>query len=321
MGKCLSRTEKLGKGANDLKHELRTLKDFTEPSPRTQLFATATNQMGVSGSTSRHHSATTSPGSAAGRLHGAGEQSDKLALDKTGRHLGHQSSTPSAAPALGDRASNEQAVHDRCAGNFFNRYRDPENDVILADGIERLCTDIGVAPDDFRVLVLAWKFKAEAMCRFTREEFIGGCRALGGVDSPQAIGDRLPDLVAEVVDSREQFRDLYRWTYRFGLDEGQRTLPLAMAMSLWQLVFSQRPPAVLERWLAFLERRPSGSSGIMRDTWDMFLPFTEVIGTDFERYDESEAWPSLIDDFVEYENDRKNHNVAASISGVDFCHK
>ena len=31
-------------------------------------------------------------------------------------------------------------------------------------------------------LVLAWKFEAEVMCRFTRQEFIQGCKAMN-VDS------------------------------------------------------------------------------------------------------------------------------------------
>ena len=37
----------------------------------------------------------------------------------------------------------------------------------------------------------------------------------------------------------------------------------------------------------------------------MFLNFTEVIGDDLSNYDDNEAWPSLFDDFVEYENERQ----------------
>ena len=189
---------------------------------------------------------------------------------------------------------------------LFEHYKDPDVDLILADGIEKFCADLGVQPDEFVVLVLAWKFHAETMCQFTRAEFADGCRALRA-DSIRSLRARFPELIEEAEVS-ERFRDLYRWTYRFGLETGQRTLPVAMAVSLWRLVFSRRPPAVLNRWLEFVERRRD-VHGILRDTWDMFLTFVEVIGDDLSHYDDMEAWPSLMDDFVEYENDRRNHNV------------
>ena len=48
--------------------------------------------------------------------------------------------------------------------------------------------------------------------------------------------------------------------------------------------------------------------GISRDTWNMFLNFTETVSNDLSVYDEDEAWPSLFDDFVEHENDKANQN-------------
>lgn len=191
---------------------------------------------------------------------------------------------------------------------LFEQYKDPDDESILADGIERFCEDLEVRPEEFRVLVLAWKFEAETMCRFTHPEFMNGCRKLK-VDSIKGIQLKFPDMLTE-VENKHTFRDLYRWTYKFGLetDVGQRTLPVDMAISLWRLVFSQSEPPILTRWLEFLEKHPT-IRGIPKDTWDMFLNFAESIGDDLSSYDESEAWPSLFDDFVEYENDRQNQNV------------
>ena len=73
------------------------------------------------------------------------------------------------------------------------------------------------------------------MCRFSRAEFVSGCRALKA-DSIRTIQNRLPESAAEAVASRELFKDLYRFTFRFGLDSGQKVLPVEMAVSLWQLV-------------------------------------------------------------------------------------
>ncbi|GLV34447.1 Squamous cell carcinoma-related oncogene 3 [Carabus blaptoides fortunei] len=193
---------------------------------------------------------------------------------------------------------------------LFDVYKDTHEDLILAEGIEQLCADLQVSPDEFRVLVFAWKLNAEQMCRFTRAEFVQGCRAMH-VDTVKAIQGRLPEICTEVEQDGELFKDLYRFTFRFGLDvvSGQRILPTDMAVCLWRLVFSVREPPILTRWLRFLEMHPQ-FRGIPRDTWNMFLNFSESVGEDLSSYDDTEAWPSLFDDFVEYENDQMNQNIS-----------
>jgi len=191
---------------------------------------------------------------------------------------------------------------------LFEKYSDPHEDTILSEGIEEFCIDLQLKPDEFKVLVLAWKLDASQMCRFTREEFISGCRALRA-DSCKALQQRLPELVTTVTTDPDTFRDLYRFTYRFGLDasSGQRILPVDMAVSLWTLVYSYNEPPLLKKWLHFLEKHPQ-VRGIPRDTWNMFLNFSTVVGSNLSQYDDTEAWPSLFDDFVEFENDQLNQN-------------
>ena len=62
-------------------------------------------------------------------------------------------------------------------------------------------------------VVLAWQFGAEQMCRFTRAEFLTGCRALKA-DTCKAIQSRLPELAEKVRSDEELFKDLYRFTYK-----------------------------------------------------------------------------------------------------------
>lgn len=191
---------------------------------------------------------------------------------------------------------------------LFEKYKDETEDSILSEGIEEFCIDLQLKPDEFKVLVLAWKFEAEQMCRFTRTEFLTGCRALKA-DSCRVLQARLPEIVTAVTTDPDNFRDLYRFTYKFGLDvsTGQRILPVDMAVSLWLLVYSQDEPPLLKKWLHFLDKHPQ-VRGIPRDTWNMFLNFTTVVGTNLSQYDDTEAWPSLFDDFVEFENDQLNQN-------------
>ena len=61
--------------------------------------------------------------------------------------------------------------------------------------------------------VLAWQFGAEQMCRFTRHEFLHGCKALKA-DSCKGIQSKLPEVATQVVADTDMFKDLYRFTYK-----------------------------------------------------------------------------------------------------------
>merc|ERR1711884_553545 len=133
---------------------------------------------------------------------------------------------------------------------LFEKYKNEEDDCILSEGIEEFCMDLQLKPDEFKVLVLAWQFGAEQMCKFTRQEFLHGCKTLKA-DSCKVLQSRLPDVAAQVAVDSDMFKDLYRFTFKviiwtnffllyqgyflqFGLDSsnGQRILPIEMAVSL-----------------------------------------------------------------------------------------
>ncbi|OCT61616.1 hypothetical protein XELAEV_18047644mg [Xenopus laevis] len=200
---------------------------------------------------------------------------------------------------------------------LFWRYKDKREDAILEEGMERFCDDLCVDPTEFRVLVLAWKFQAATMCKFTRKEFFEGCKAINA-DSIEGICARFAGLLNE-AKHEDKFKDLYRFTFQFGLDseEGQRSLHREIAIALWKLVFTQNKPLILDQWLDFLSENPSGIKGISRDTWNMFLNFTQVIGPDLGNYSEEEAWPSLFDTFVEWEMERRKSNGETKCSHTD----
>ncbi|XP_072454048.1 DCN1-like protein 3 [Notamacropus eugenii] len=211
----------------------------------------------------------------------------------------------SSGDARRDPESNTEESSLQRMEELFRRYKDEREEAILEEGMERFCNDLCVDPTEFKVLVLAWKFQAATMCKFTRKEFFEGCKAISA-DSIDGICARFPSLLNE-AKQEDKFKDLYRFTFQFGLDseEGQRSLHREIAIALWKLVFTQNNPPVLDQWLHFLTENPSGVKGISRDTWNMFLNFTQVIGPDLSNYSEDEAWPSLFDTFVEWEMERR----------------
>ncbi|KAG4078703.1 hypothetical protein HA402_015293 [Bradysia odoriphaga] len=209
--------------------------------------------------------------------------------------------------AVGDvfAAGKEHSVSDNTLNALFEEYKDDEEDAILSEGIERLCSDLGYKPDDFAILVLAWRLDASQMCRFTKTEFIQGLQQMN-CDNVEDIRIRLKQTIEKLKTNSEMFKKLYRFTFRFGLEEGHRIVSLEMAIILWRLVFSVHTPSILDKWLNYLEQR-SDIRGVPKDTWNMFLNFAETC--DITSYDDTEAWPSLFDDFVEYETDRTNQNI------------
>jgi len=175
--------------------------------------------------------------------------------------------------------------------------------------------------------VLAFCLDAKQMCCFTKQEFIHGLKKLNATTIAE-LRQRLLQIVEKLETDVDLFKQLYRFTFCFGLDDGVRILSLDMAMSLWRLVYSiHKPPDnVLNRWLNFLVKE--NIRGIQRDTWMMFQNFSESF--DLNSYDSDEAWPSLFDDFVEYELDRlrrlneqqdeedSNNNIKISLNGDEF---
>lgn len=198
-------------------------------------------------------------------------------------------------------------MSDNTLNALFEEYKDSEEDAILSEGVERLCNDLGYKPDEFAILVLAGQLEASQMCRFTKSEFIQGLQAMNA-DTVETIRMRLEQTVEKLKTDADQFKKLYKFTFLFGLEPGNRIVSLEMAIILWRLVFTVHTPVILDSWLRFLKMNPN-IRGVPKDTWNMFLNFAETC--DITSYDDNEAWPSLFDDFVEYERDLANQNVIA----------
>lgn len=264
----------------------------------------------TSGSSTRHRSNPTKPAAPANSRQHAYERNRILnGQNCNGANdvLNVGGDASNTEGGIGNEVEAEKALLE-----LYDRYKDTEDvNCILADGCERLCSDLDLKPDDFRVLVLAHALNASSMCCFTRAEFLNGSRKLG-VHSIGGFKSVIPSLIKNLICDKISFKIFYKWTFSYGLESGQRSLSIEMALVLWPLVFTENEPPILKRWLLFLEKSSSVRS-IARDTWDMFLNLVEQVGDDLSAYDESEAWPSLFDDFVEWENDRKNQNVSEDV--------
>eukprot|EP00270_Netrium_digitus_P018296 TRINITY_DN6936_c0_g1_i1.p1 TRINITY_DN6936_c0_g1~~TRINITY_DN6936_c0_g1_i1.p1 ORF type:complete len:250 (+),score=53.42 TRINITY_DN6936_c0_g1_i1:182-931(+) len=201
---------------------------------------------------------------------------------------------------------------------FFQRYADSSSttassfgsgsasalrsDVVIGpEGVELLCSDLGVDPTDIRVLMLAWKLQAARMGFFSQEEWNRGMRAMR-VDGIDKLKKALSSLQAE-VSVPSNFRDFYRFAFEYCLTEPrQKTLDLETGCTMLQLVAGDRPHA--QNFLHFLQEQTEYKA-VNLDQWTAFLRFSEEMRPDLSNYDENLAWPLLLDNFVEWQRRRQ----------------
>lgn len=133
---------------------------------------------------------------------------------------------------------------------LFNKYRDPnEPQKILSDGVVKLLEDLQLSPESRLVLIIAWKFKAQTQCEFSRDEFVNGFYDLG-VDSIDKLKQKLPQLELDLNDIHK-FKDFYQYTFNYAKETGQKGLDLDMAIAYWNIVLKDRFK-FLDLWCKFL---------------------------------------------------------------------
>ncbi|KAK1440096.1 hypothetical protein QVD17_05921 [Tagetes erecta] len=182
---------------------------------------------------------------------------------------------------------------------LYNKYKDPYADMIMADGISNLCTDLQVDPQDIVMLVVSWHMKAATMCEFSKQEFVGGLQSLG-IDSLEKFRERIPSMRAELQDD-QKFKEIYNFAFGWAKEKGQKSLALDTAIGMWQLLFEENRWPLVDHWCQFLQARHN--KAISRDTWSQLLEFARSVDPTLSNYDADGAWPYLIDEFVEYLNE------------------
>lgn len=202
------------------------------------------------------------------------------------------------AIAVGVAAGNKAAAKElEKIDGLFSQYADKtDENCIGPEGIEALCDDLGVSPTDFKVLLLAWKLQAARQGYFSLEEWRKGLRAMR-VDSIDKLKKALPALQQE-VGNPYHFKDFYTFSFKYCLTEPrQKTLDLETACQMLELVLGSRPH--VNTFLQFLQEQTEYKA-MNLDQWSAFLRFCDEIKSDLSNYDESQAWPLLLDNYVEW---------------------
>lgn len=185
----------------------------------------------------------------------------------------------------------------RCE-SWFQKYADKKSDkpVVGPEGIERLCKDLEVLPEDIVMLVLAWRLGAESMGYFKLSEWKSGMTAVE-CDSTQKLKEKL-DYLRSLLKDASTFKKIYRYAYDFSRDKEQKSLEIETGKAMLQLLLNDIW-SLTTYFIQFLDQ--SKYKIINRDQWNSLLEFIRAFtDANFTDYDNESAWPVMIDEFVEW---------------------
>ncbi|EJT49546.1 hypothetical protein A1Q1_01351 [Trichosporon asahii var. asahii CBS 2479] len=173
-----------------------------------------------------------------------------------------------------------------------------------------LCSELGIDPSSDSVLFcLASDLGSKATGEWAKEPFVQGWLEID--PSLAKMKAALPGLRKKLNSNPAYFKKLTS-----ALDMWNLFIPPALAATPSALsklppgaassTQTDEPPAFdgddLEMWLEFQRER---GKAVSKDTWSLFIDFLRTIDKQYKEYDEEAAWPSTIDDFVEYARAKK----------------
>lgn len=259
---------------------------------------------------------------------GASSKDARKYLEQYGRRVDHAIDAYYNQPVSSRRESTGPSTSK--LSQLFDHYKDPDGDDITVDGTIKLCEDLSVDPEDVVLLAVAYELKSPAMGTWERKTWIEGWKTIG-CDSIATMKTSLLRLRDRLGSDAKYFQKVYNYAFEFSRPPGQRSLGLDMAEGFWQLLIPHglqggalshivSAPSrdgedtrmgeeeegwkdeYTQWWFDYLQQK--GVKGVSKDVWQMFLEFVRAIDSKFEKHDLEAAWPSTIDEFVEYARKR-----------------
>ena len=139
-----------------------------------------------------------------------------------------------------------------------------------------------------------------------RDEFNAALRTLDAFDI-KSLQSRENKFRKLYLDDKNMFKKV--WKYSFDLlSGGKKVIPNNYGYFLSQVMFKNRWP-LCNDWIRFIqlaEKRDNCGFSWTKDLWSMSCSFLQDIKQDFSNYNEDDAWPLIIQDFVYWKQNDEN---------------
>lgn len=174
------------------------------------------------------------------------------------------------------------------------------------DGVGKILNDLDIAIDDVGALVLFEIVQSPTLGAVTREGWVDGWSEIG-VDTLPKMRNVVLQRRSQLPTDRDVFKNVYNHTFQIALQGGAKSLPVDMAVSFWQSLFTA--PAFewrtattpwLDWWIEFYQEKVNRA--VNKDVWKQTLNFAQQTVKDdsLSFWSEESSWPSVIDEFVEW---------------------
>ena len=167
------------------------------------------------------------------------------------------------------------------------------------DAIESWLQQIGVDPQEVLAIYIAMFMEAKYMGEFSWAEFKKGCSKLGA-DSVDSWKNVVPRLRQECQTDAKK-HEIYKFAFNFAQEKGKKNVDVELACDLWDLLIGTKC-GFLEKWKTFcMGKFERGEIRVItRDTWDLFWDLNQQTSGNFNNFEDDGAWPTIIDEFVEF---------------------
>ncbi|KAI5457614.1 Cullin binding-domain-containing protein [Mariannaea sp. PMI_226] len=184
---------------------------------------------------------------------------------------------------------------------------DEKGKLELESTMSYLTQTLKVSIENAELFVALEVVQAPTVGVITKKGYVDGWKVTGVGASHQEHAAHIKNLISSLSTNHALFKKVYRYTFVVGRENDQKALTLENALIYWSILFSA--PGIawqtknhnwLELWKKFLGEKWTRS--VNRDMWNMTLEFAlkSMSDEDLSFWNEDGAWPSVIDDFVEW---------------------
>uniref|UniRef100_A0A7N0ZUI6 Defective in cullin neddylation protein n=1 Tax=Kalanchoe fedtschenkoi TaxID=63787 RepID=A0A7N0ZUI6_KALFE len=153
---------------------------------------------------------------------------------------------------------------------LFDTYANRSSGLIDPEGIESLCSDLGVPHTDIKILILAWKMKSQRQGYFSQDEWVN-CMTSFGVDTLDKLKKILPAFEKEARNVAN-FDDFYAFAFRYCLtEEKQKNLDIETVCALLDLVLGFQYPSQIDFFCQYLKDMMSNQPEKVTNGWQEHL--------------------------------------------------